>query len=208
VCEAPLDPDQLYCLECGTPTDLAPKLALPRKTGPLIAAALIGLGLLGGGVAFAVLQDDDTPSDDAALTTIDTTQSDATTEIPATTEGGLPPDPNAPTTDDGVFEDPSDGQTIDGAGGEEPLSDWPVGRDGWTVFVSSVTDGFEAVETRERVQNSGQPAGLLFSSDHEGLNPGFWVVYSGIFATRAEAVDHAADLAVDFPGSNPRYVVS
>jgi len=213
-CEAPLDPDQLYCLECGTPSDIAPKLVPTRKAGPLIAAGLIGLGLVGGGVVFAVLDDGDTAADDAgaALTAVETTQPNPATEVPATTEGGLPPDPRAPTTDaqttdDGIFEDPSETETVPGSA-EEVISDWPVGRDGWTVFVSSVRDAAQAAATRERVQALGEPAGLLFSSDHEGLNPGFWVVYSGIYDTRLEAVDQAANLAVDLPGANPRRVVS
>ncbi len=229
-CESPLDSDQLYCLECGTPTDIAPRITSPAKFGPLIVAGLIGLGLVGGGVAFAVLQDGDSGSGEtgAAVTSVDTTATEAATEIPATTDGGLPPDPAAPTTnDDGVFdpsqteantdgfEDPTDTAVTDpvptptdSTPTETATSDWPTGTTGWTVFVSSVTDGAEAVGTRQRVEALGEEAGLLFSSDHEGLNPGFWVVYSGVYDTRAEAVDQADSLRVDFPGANPRRVVS
>ena len=45
-CAAPLDDDQTYCLECGTPTAAAPPL---RKVRRNIAAVSTALFLLGGG---------------------------------------------------------------------------------------------------------------------------------------------------------------
>jgi hypothetical protein len=213
-CESPLDADQLYCLECGAPTDIAPRITPPTKFGALIVAGLIGLGLVGGGVAFAVLQDGDSESDEtgSAVTSVDTTAGDIATEVPTTTDGGLPPDPAAPTTnDDGVFEDPATQEPAgtDVAPTDVATSAWPAGTSAWTVFLSSVTDGAAALDAQQRAEAAGVEAGLLYSSDHEGLNPGYWVVYSGIFDTRAEAVNHADDLRPVSPGgANARFVAA
>ena len=46
VCGAPLEPDQTYCLECGTPTPLAPPLRKGLGPAPIIA---LGLAVLGAG---------------------------------------------------------------------------------------------------------------------------------------------------------------
>ena len=133
-------------------------------------------------------------------------------ELPATTDGGLPPDPGAPPATDGVTDvtGPEDGSTETDVAPvtppADPIDEWPVGRDGWTVFVSSVTDGAEAQGTKDRVQALGEEAGLLFSSNYQGLRAGYWVVYSGIYSTRAEAVEQADLLAPDFPGANARQV--
>ena len=69
-CGSPLDPAQLYCLECGSPSELAPELRRPRRAGPLVAAGLIGLGLVGGAAAFAIVNDDDEPRQTEAPITV------------------------------------------------------------------------------------------------------------------------------------------
>jgi len=52
-CDAPLDPGQRYCLQCGAPTARAPRLATGRGAR-IIALALALLAIGTGALAFAV----------------------------------------------------------------------------------------------------------------------------------------------------------
>jgi hypothetical protein len=71
---------------------------------------------------------------------------------------------------------------------------WPAGRDAWTIVLVSLPEGggraaAEAQARRARAAGlSG--AGVLRSSDFGSLNPGYYVVFAGVFdsldaATRA-----------------------
>lgn len=86
------------------------------------------------------------------------------------------------------------------------VSDWPAGTTAWTAIVSSVRDEGEARATADRLAGSGEDAGVLFSSDHPGLRPGYWVVFSGSFPSRAGAAGHARALAGAHPGAYPRLI--
>lgn len=85
-------------------------------------------------------------------------------------------------------------------------TDWPVGESAWTAIVSSTTSESEARATADRLAATGEDAGVLRSSDHPGLRPGYWVVFSGSFSSRSAAAAHARALAGRFPGAYPRYV--
>lgn len=97
VCNAELDPDQTYCLECGSPTPLAPRLRRP-KTAYILAGAMVVLGLGAGILAYAVANDDDTASSSGGTPTAPLTLSTDTMPVvplpPETgpTTGTLPPD--------------------------------------------------------------------------------------------------------------------
>ena len=49
---------------------------------------------------------------------------------------------------------------------------------------------------------------MLFSSDHPPLNPGYWVVFSGQYTTKTEALSHARSLLPKWPGAYPRHITS
>jgi len=71
VCGAELEPDQTYCLECGSPTPLAPRLRRGGRTTAILAGAMIILGLGAGALAFAVVSNGDssgTPSGTSGVT--------------------------------------------------------------------------------------------------------------------------------------------
>ncbi|MBI4171646.1 MAG: SPOR domain-containing protein [Actinobacteria bacterium] len=71
---------------------------------------------------------------------------------------------------------------------------WPAGREGWTIVLVSLPEGggrgaAEAQARRARAA-SLPDAGVLRSSDFTSLNPGYYVVFAGVFdsldaATRA-----------------------
>lgn len=111
VCGAELEPDQTYCLECGSPTPLAPRLRRSGRTAALLAGGMIVLGLGAGALAFAVVNDDE---DEAGAATVTTSSTVPTGTLPVTplptgpTTGSLPadtsfttptaPGPTTPTT--------------------------------------------------------------------------------------------------------------
>lgn len=97
VCGAELEPDQTYCLECGSPTPLAPRLRRSGRTVAVLAGAMIVLGLGAGALAYAVVEDDDTTtvvSPTTAFTSPGGLPIAPTGSIPAVP---LPPE-TAPTT--------------------------------------------------------------------------------------------------------------
>lgn len=124
---------------------------------------------------------------DASTVTVDqfgnpcdagTTTTDTTATTPTTTTG-------TGTTTTGPT-----GTTADTSGG------WPEGRDGWTVIVF----GYPGDEQRARasaadLQEDGFDAGVLDSSQYSSLCPGFWVVFSGVFADRSSAERRERELA-------------
>ena len=56
------------------------------------------------------------------------------------------------------------------------------------------------------IQRVLKPGGVLFSSDHPPLNPGYWVVFSGQYTTKTEALSHARSLLPKWPGAYPRRI--
>jgi len=68
---------------------------------------------------------------------------------------------------------------------------WPAGRSGWTAIVSSYPEPHgrkTARATAERAVKAHLPqVGTLDSSNYASLNPGYDVVFSGIYGSAAEA---------------------
>lgn len=230
VCGAELEPDQTYCLECGSPTPLAPRLRRGGRGLAALAGALAILGLGAGALAYAVATDDD-----PAATTSPTAVTGPLVPLPPETgpsTGPLPPDtsfttpsapdttfttPTAPTTPGfdtvtgpGIVTAPTDTATDPGpAPAPDPdpdtgSSDWPIGVTAWTAILSSVRDEADARAAKSRVAASGEPAGVLRSSDFPDLRPGYWVVFSGRYDDRAEAIAQATRLRPGFPGAYAR----
>jgi hypothetical protein len=229
-CGARLEDDQTYCLECGAPTPLAPRFSRPNRAGLALAVALVLLGLGAGALAYAVAQDDSTSG--AAVT--DTTPgvplpSDTTTfgTLPSDTTGGLPSDttgtgatgtggsPVVPPVETSFGTTTSGGTTATappGTGstgtGSTPTpsgaSDWPAGTTAWTVQLSSVRVESAARTIRDQARARGDTAGVLFSSSFDELEPGYYVVFSGTFDSRAEAISRASALRARYPGAFAR----
>jgi hypothetical protein len=82
-------------------------------------------------------------------------------------------------------------------------SDWPADRDGWTIALQALpkarTDA--AAVARAKTAAAGQGAadvGALDSDAYRSLSGGSYVVYSGVFGSRAEATTARARLAKAF----------
>ncbi len=234
VCGAELEADQTYCLECGSPTPLAPRL---RRGGGRSLAVLAGaaaiLGLGAGALAFAVTTDDEDATATTPATTVATGPFVPLPPETAPTIGTLPPDTSftVPTIPDTTFTTPTASgtgfDTVTGPSGTTPpaatepvepvdpvdpvdpidpggVSDWPAGETAWTAILSSVRSESDARAASDRVAASGEPSGVLFSSDFPDLRPGFWVVYSGSFGDRGAAIAQATRLRPQFPGAYAR----
>jgi len=161
-CGADAEPGQEYCLTCG---DRLPGPGLERQTGRLpgwqrrSAIALV-VAVAGAAVAVAASEPG---ADRAAIST-------ATGEfapVPTTSTLPSPPDAGGRTTD------------------------WPAGEDGWTIVLASVpqTKGRRVAATRAAAARRRGLAqvGILDSSRYASLHPGYWVVFSGVYASEAEA---------------------
>lgn len=185
-CGAPAGPDQEYCLECG--------LRLPqtgsryaRRARPWYAApalwsllALLLLAAIGTAVAVAVTSGEDeqtltaTAPPARAPAPTATSAPEPTTTAPATT-------PPGPTTT----------SAPPGTGQQRPI-DWPD-RDGYTIVLESIPTASSrqrAVQTARRAIRAGLPdVGILASSNYPSLQPGYYVVFTGIYDSTSEAVD-------------------
>ena len=71
------------------------------------------------------------------------------------------------------------------------IVDWPAGDDGWTIALASVpqTEGRRVAVARAReARRTGlSSVGILDSSRYASLHPGYWVVFTGIYTSEAEA---------------------
>jgi hypothetical protein len=68
---------------------------------------------------------------------------------------------------------------------------WPAGRRGWTIVLfsyPSTTGTTAAYSTAARATHQGLPeVGVLDSGRFASLHPGYYVVFSGVYSTAAEA---------------------
>jgi len=163
-CGEDVDPRQEYCVECGM--RLSGSGPVGRTTDPgqswmLRTLFALIIALAGGAAAVAATGDRG-----ASLEIVIATGGFATVPTSST----LPSPPQA------------------GAG---VIVDWPAGDDGWTIALASVpqTQGRRvAVERAREARETGLPSvGILDSSRYASLHPGYWVVFTGVYASEAEA---------------------
>ena len=117
-----------------------------------------------------------------------------TAPAPTITTGPLPKPPGAPST----------GAVTTPAPNPNALAVWPAGQSGWTDVLESLpaTGGRAAALARARQarRNGLKDVGVLDSSQYSSLHPGYFVVFSGIYRTQADATAGlAAAHAKGFP---------
>ena len=236
VCGAGLEPDQTYCLECGSPTPRAPRLRRGGRAALILAGAMIILGLGAGALAFAMVRDDGGGGSGASTGGVTATTAGATVPLPpgtTPTVGTLPTDttfttPTAPITTPTATGPTTGFDTVTGpssvpatttatpattttpppttTAGASGASDWPSGTTAWTAVLASVRSEADARAAKSRVAQGGEPAGVLFSSDFPALRPGYWVVFSGTYGTQDAATAQAVKLRPDFPTAYARRI--
>jgi hypothetical protein len=171
-CGAELADDQEWCLECGGARTLihrGPDWRVPLA----VIAAVIALAI-GGFVVAVISISNDSGNPAAAVTTIHSRTAasnsangaGATPGASATTAAGSPPD----------------------------VGTWATGLPGWTVVLAAERTRAAAYRVAERVAGQGINVGVLDSSQHPSLAPGYWIVFSGRYPTQAAARSASAQL--------------
>jgi hypothetical protein len=153
---------QEYCLECGIRLPGPGPVGRVRSTQSwLLRAGIVSAIALGGAAA--------------AVAATNTGRGEA--EV-ATATGGHS---TLPTTSTLASPD----------GGPTGIVEWPAGEEGWTIVLASIpqTEGRRAAvaRTRQSVRRRLSPVGILDSSRFASLHPGYWIVFTGIYGSEAEA---------------------
>ena len=206
-CLSPVRNDQRYCLECGERL-MADEIPPPpggnaglseRGTAILVVAAIV-LIVLGIGLAWVGLRE---PSGNEPTTE---------TAPPPTSTETVPTDtvPTDTMPTDTVPTDtmPTDTMPTDTAAG----GDWPAGQTGWAVILASKSQSqfqeSDAQTIADQASSAGvQMVGVLDSSQFPSLNPGYWAVFSGPYASKDEAQAAATTIqGQGYPEAYPREV--
>lgn len=165
-CSEPLASGQEYCLVCGY------RLREPHRYGAN-ATSRWTLRALAAGVVAAI----------GAAAAIALTDSDTGGASVVTATGGFATTPRSQSGEPPV--------------GPSGVADWPNDEDGWTVALAAVpqTSGRALAVARARAaRTKGLPqVGVLDSSRYASLHPGYWIVFSGVYASEAEATSALED---------------
>jgi hypothetical protein len=209
-CGAAYEPLQEYCLECGTrlPTNRgvvgvlasAWQRRIPWYPGDWIWPVLFFfvLTVIATGAAVAASSSGATAAQTTLVATgtpvpvgpgvtqptvptVAPTSTLATAPHVTVTTGPLPHAPGAPSTK--VITTP--------APNPNALAVWPDGKSGYTNVLESLplAAGRDNALARARAaKRAGLPdVGVLASSQYSSLHPGYYVVFSGIYATQSDA---------------------
>jgi hypothetical protein len=171
-CGEELASGQSYCVECGLRLPGPDSVGATRDPGRGWAQrTLLALVVAVVGAVAAVAATGGNGSGAKLLT--------ATGGFATTPQGGL----QAPTGESGK------------------IGDWPAGQEGWTItLVSFPQTGGKKVATgraRAAARHGLRSVGVLDSSRYASLQSGYWVVFSGIYSSEAEATSEL-EAARDF----------
>ena len=200
-CDAPLAEDQRYCLECGARRNGArlpfreiarpvPEAAPPPPPSdrplqgmtPGMAAAGVAIAVLFLGVGVLVGRSGSDGSQAAAKPTV------------VRVAGGAAPEAAA---------------TEQEASSTTVKSDWPSGKEGWTVQLQELPkdDAAKVAAAKQDAEDKGAPdVGLLDTDQFESLPAGNFIVYSGQFDSKAKASEALSKLKKDFPEAKVLHV--
>jgi hypothetical protein len=153
---------QEYCVECGLRLPGEGPVGMARDPGAgWIARSLLGLvvALAGAAVAVAATNGDDTSS--------------------------------LRTATGGFARAPVEGSPETPEVSSDTVIDWPLGEDGWTIALASFpqTGGRKVAVARAREARRRElpSVGVLDSSRYASLHPGYWIVFTGVYSSEAEA---------------------
>jgi len=198
-CGAARGPEQSYCLECG--------LRLPAVTGRLaglrrrwlrrvgwypgdwvwVSLLTLLVAIAGAGTAIAVTESSTSAQGNVYTATHATVPVTEPTPVPTSTApttvntATLPsaPEPGTTTSKPKPFK-PKNGR----------LS-WPTNENGWTIVLVSypkVNGRPAARDTASRAAKAGlTQVGVLDSSRYASLQPGYFVVFTGIYGSKTDA---------------------
>lgn len=197
-CGAARQPDQSYCLDCG--------LRLPAVTGRLaslrrrwirrfgwypgdwmwISLLTFVIAIAGAATAIALAASNTSANGSNTFVATGPTITQPAT-VPATTtavnRSTLPTPPEQTTTT----------PTKPSPGPRNGQFTWPANEDGWTIVLVSYpkrSGAASARQTAAQAAKSGLPqVGVLDSSSFASLQPGYLVVFTGIYGSKTDADD-------------------
>ena len=195
-CGARREPDQHYCLECG--------LELPPTTGRLpslrrrwirrfgwypgdwVWMSLLTLLVAAAGAAAAIVLTENRESSQGPPFTA------TAGGVPTVTEPTVVPTATAPRVDTSTLPSaPEPGKKPAKRRVPNGQLTWPANANGWTIVLVSYpkTTGLVAARsTAERAAKAGlRQVGVLDSSRYASLQPGYFVVFTGIYGARTDA---------------------
>jgi septal ring-binding cell division protein DamX len=103
------------------------------------------------------------------------------------TPTATPPAAVTPTPTPSATPTPTPSVPPGGTGGASQIADWPAGKTGFTIVLESDATRSAAEARAKDLASQGVPVGILDSSGYAKLTPHRFVVFSGQYATRAEA---------------------
>jgi hypothetical protein len=167
--------------------------SLRLRTVVVMAAAALIVVVAGGIAGFLVSRDDGEVNTTMA--------SSPTTQPPPPTSGPPPPS----TTTEPPLSTSTETTSVPDGG-----DDWPE-REGWTVIIESLPvedhgSRVAAEKLKQRLVDQGIEAGVLLSSSYRSLNPGYWAVFSGVFDTESQAIEHRNSLTSAYRDAYARWV--
>jgi hypothetical protein len=212
-CSAARGTDQQYCLECGDALPVVSgRLAAMRRTwigrigwypGDWMWLSLASLAVAAAGAAVAVAVSEHRQSTHRGFETVAGAVSlrEPATQVPArTTPTGKVDTSKLPTAPEPGAAAPGNGRT-----------QWPANQTGWTIVLVSYPKTFghpQALATATTAAKKGlDQVGVVDSSRYASLQPGYYVVFAGIYGSRADA-DAAVGTArqAGFPGAYSRQI--
>jgi hypothetical protein len=182
-CGAPADLGQEYCLECGN-------RILPPRRAPAFAAwivpALVALIVATAGAAAAIAAAHDrTKTSSRPIVAISPLQPFPT-----------PPQPAAPKPAKGKA-----GKTT------QRLMAWPS-TNGYTIVLASLPLSSGVSVPRKKaffaLRKGLRQVGVLVSSSYPSLQPGYYVIFSGVYPSLADAESSLETAKASFPGAYAR----
>jgi hypothetical protein len=197
-CGAPYDAFQEYCLECGH--RLPPAYGVRREIwtrgspawlwAALLALLLVAL-VAGAIVAVAATKNDDekpASSIPVVSTGPGTTDTVGVITQPPTVTINPPTTTFSTTTLSTTTATTTTTPTTTGTSG---TVSWPAGKKGYTIILKSVptSEGRSKADAaaQKAINNGLTQVGVLNSSDYSSLNPGYYVTFTGIYDTQAQA---------------------
>lgn len=215
-CGAAVEPTQEYCLECGLRQprsegafgrmSAAFTARHPALPGDWVLPALLALvvAVLGATAAIAV------SSSDAGSESIQTATGG---NIPVTDTLPTAPEPTTPAPTVTVPTTTAPTATVPTKPKPNPaVATWPRGKDGWTIVLVSLPQsggrGPADARARQARQSGLRAVGILDSSRYPSLHSGYYVVFTGIFDSAAEATSALQRARAAFPAAYTRQIVS
>ncbi len=223
-CGSPYAPGQEYCLECGlrlplvrgfVAANLIPALASTWRRharwdpGDWIWPVVFGLvvAIAGATVAILVTTSDNEKRGGGTIIATTNTGSTSTTTTETVTTGATSTETTTETTPTTTEPPPSPPPPPPPSG---PIK-WPAGKTGFTVILASVAQSDGLASARKPAQKALDAGltdvGVLNSSNYSSLKPGYYVVFSGVFDTLAEAESNLSTATSTFAQAYTRKIV-